>query len=79
MVRNKLHSIYSFDYFIITDFNQSTFSAALTVSQEPMKYRENGKEIIILGRGRRMAKEIKQFAGANFRDFEYLRERLKMQ
>jgi uncharacterized LabA/DUF88 family protein len=35
------------------------------------------KEVILLGRGSRTAKEIKQFAGANFRDFEYLRERLK--
>src|SRR3989344_389540 len=38
-----------------------------------------GKEIIILGRGNRTAKEIKQFAGSNFRDFEYLREQLKIQ
>ena len=38
----------------------------------------NGKEIIILARGPRTAKEIRQFAGNNFRDFEYLRERLKM-
>lgn len=45
-----------------------------------LKYlKENWKEVIILGRGKRTAKEIKQFAGANFRDFEYLRERLKMQ
>lgn len=45
-----------------------------------LKYlKENGKEVIILGRGKRTAKEIKQFAGANFRDFEYLREILKME
>lgn len=45
-----------------------------------LKYlKENGKEIIILGRGERTAKEIKQFAGANFRNFDYLRERLKME
>lgn len=44
-----------------------------------LKYlKEIGKEIIILGRGPRTAKEIKQFAGSNFRDFEYLREMLKM-
>ena len=44
-----------------------------------LKYlREIGKEIIILGRGPRTAKEIRQFAGSNFRDFEYLRELLKM-
>ena len=45
-----------------------------------LKYlRNEGKEMIVLGRGNRTAKEIKQFAGDNFRDFEYLRERLKMQ
>lgn len=38
-----------------------------------------GKQIVILGRGRRTAKEIKQFAGSDFRDFEYLRERIKME
>lgn len=31
-----------------------------------------GKEVVILSRGPRTAKEIKQFAGSNFRDFEYL-------
>ncbi len=36
-----------------------------------------GKEVVILARGPRTAKEIRQFAGGNFRDFEYLRERLK--
>lgn len=45
-----------------------------------LKYlKEIGKEMIILGRGPRTAKEIKQFAGSNFRDFEYLREILRMQ
>jgi len=44
-----------------------------------LKYlKDNGKEIIVLGRGGRTAKEIRQFAGSNFRDFEYLRELLKM-
>ncbi|MDB5189793.1 MAG: hypothetical protein JWN49_119 [Parcubacteria group bacterium] len=43
-----------------------------------LKYlREGNKEIIVLSRGLRTAREIKQFAGSNFRDFEYLRERLK--
>lgn len=37
-----------------------------------------GKEIVILARGPRTAKEIRQFAGSNFRDFEYLKYRLKM-
>jgi uncharacterized LabA/DUF88 family protein len=40
--------------------------------------REQKKEVVILARGPRTAKEIRQFAGSNFRDFEYLRELLKM-
>lgn len=45
-----------------------------------LKYlKENGKEIIVLGRGNRTAKEIRQFAGSNFRDFEYLRNLLRME
>lgn len=44
-----------------------------------LKYlKENGKEITILARGVRTAKEIRQFAGSNFRDFEYLKYLLKM-
>lgn len=42
-------------------------------------FKENGKEVIILARGPRTAKEIRQFAGSNFRDFEYLKFRLGMQ
>lgn len=37
-----------------------------------------GKEVVILGRGKRTAKEIRQFAGDNFRDFEYLKNLIKM-
>ena len=45
-----------------------------------LKYlKTSGKEVIILGRAERTAKEIKQFAGANFRDFEYLKKSLKME
>jgi len=36
-----------------------------------------GKEIFVLARGRRTAKEIRQFAAGNFRDFEYLKYLLK--
>ncbi|KKW17025.1 MAG: hypothetical protein UY56_C0005G0050 [Parcubacteria group bacterium GW2011_GWA1_50_14] len=44
-----------------------------------LKYlKKTGKAVVILGRGKRTAKEIKQFAGADFRDFEYLREMIKM-
>lgn len=45
-----------------------------------LKYlRETGREVIILARGPRTAREIRQFAGSNFRDFEYLREMLKFE
>ncbi len=43
-----------------------------------LKYlKESGKEVLILARGPRTAKEIKRFAGSKFMDFEYLREILK--
>ena len=38
-----------------------------------------GKEVIILARGERTAKEIRQFAGSNFRDFEYLETKISYQ
>ncbi|MBI4262168.1 NYN domain-containing protein [Candidatus Uhrbacteria bacterium] len=41
--------------------------------------RKEGKEIIVLARGPRAAREIRQFAGGNFRDFEYLKYLLKME
>jgi len=45
-----------------------------------LKYLKNqGKEIIILARGPRTAKEIRRFAGGNFRDFEYLKYKLMKQ
>ena len=45
-----------------------------------LKYlKEIGKEIFILSRGPRTAKEIRQFAGSGFRDFEYLRELIKIE
>jgi uncharacterized LabA/DUF88 family protein len=39
--------------------------------------KEAGKEVLILARAPRTAKEIKRFAAERFMDFEYLRERLK--
>lgn len=43
-----------------------------------LKYlKANGKEVIILARGRRTAREIKQFAGSNFRDFVRLEKEIK--
>ncbi len=41
--------------------------------------KECGKEVLVLGRGKRTAKEIKQFAGSNFRDFEYLETKIAFQ
>lgn len=43
-----------------------------------LKYlKEQGKEIIILARGPRTAREIRQFAGSNFRDFTRLEKYVK--
>lgn len=43
-----------------------------------LKYlKKQGKEIVILARGPRTAKEIRQLAGGNFKDFEYLKFLLK--
>ena len=42
-----------------------------------LKYlKEQKKEVIILARGSRTAKEIRQFAGGNFKDFEYLETKI---
>lgn len=43
-----------------------------------VKYlKEIGKEVIILARGPRTAREIRQFAGSNFRDFVRLEKDIK--
>ncbi len=39
--------------------------------------KENKKEVLVLARAERTAREMKRFAGDKFLDFEYLRERLK--
>ena len=39
--------------------------------------KENKKEVLVLARANRTAREMKRFAGNKFLDFEYLRERLK--
>lgn len=41
--------------------------------------RKIGREVLVLARGPRTAREIRQFAGSNFRDFEYLKFILKME
>ncbi|MBI2644169.1 MAG: NYN domain-containing protein [Candidatus Wildermuthbacteria bacterium] len=38
---------------------------------------ESGREVLVLARGPRTAKEIKRFAGSKFLDFEYLRTYLE--
>ncbi|PIT89988.1 hypothetical protein COU23_00990 [Candidatus Kuenenbacteria bacterium CG10_big_fil_rev_8_21_14_0_10_36_11] len=54
---------------------ESNFEQAIVLSGDGdflpvLKYlRNNGKEIIILARGPRAAREIRQFAGSKFRDF----------
>ena len=43
-----------------------------------LKYiKKQGKEVIVLARGPRTAREIKQFAGSNFRDFTRLEKYVK--
>jgi len=43
-----------------------------------LKYlREIGKEVIILARGPRTAREIRQFAGSDFRDFTRLENKIR--
>jgi len=43
-----------------------------------LKYlRDKSKEVIILARGPRAAREVRQFAASKFRDFEYLKYLLK--
>jgi len=43
-----------------------------------LKYlKKSGKEVIILARGSRTAREIRQFAGSNFRDFVRLEKEIK--
>ena len=63
---------------------KDNFSKALILSGDGdflpvLKYLKSiGKEIVILSRSERTAKEIKQFAGDNFRDFEYLKNLIRM-
>lgn len=62
---------------------RDNFDRALVLSGDGdflpvLKYlRENKKNILILARGPRTAKEIKQFAGDKFLDFTKLEPRLK--
>ena len=45
-----------------------------------LKYlRNSGKDVLILARAKRTAREIRQFAGSQFMDFEYLKMLLRME
>ncbi|MFH1769705.1 MAG: NYN domain-containing protein [Parcubacteria group bacterium] len=64
--------------------NMNTFSRAVVLSGDGdflpvLKYlKRQSKKIIILARSKRTAREIRQFAGGDFRDFEYLRYLLEV-
>lgn len=68
-------------FYIMRDYN--AFDRAIILSGDGdflpvLKHlKETGKEVLILARALRTAKEMKRFAGDKFLDFEYLRERLK--
>ena len=65
-------------FYLMRDYN--LFNRALILSGDGdflpvLKHlRESGKEILILARAPRTAKEIKKFAGDKFLDFEYLQK-----
>ena len=62
------------------DFERLVFMSGDGDFLPVLKYlKQIGKEMIVLARGPRTAREIRQFAGANLKDFEYLREILKME
>lgn len=68
-------------FYLMRDMD--TFERALILSGDGdflpvLKYlRVQGKEVMVLARSKRTAREMKQFAGNKFLDFEYLRERIK--
>lgn len=68
---------------LMRNFNE--YSGVLVLSGDGdfaivLKYlRNQGKTVKLLARGERTAKEIRQLAGGDFRDFNYLREILKFE
>jgi len=62
---------------------KSEFSRAMILSGDGdflpvLKHlRDEGKEVVVLARGPRTAREIRQFAGSNFRDFKKLESIIK--
>ena len=79
--RRKANCDVDMAYYLMRE--RGSFGRALILSGDGdflpvLKFlKKNGKQVIVLARSPRTAKEIKQFAGDDFRDFEYLRERLK--
>lgn len=79
--RRKANCDVDMTYYLMRDRDQ--FDRVLILSGDGdflpvLKFlRTHKKEVLILSRGPRTAKEIRQFAGSDFRDFEYLRELLK--
>jgi uncharacterized LabA/DUF88 family protein len=80
-VRRKANCDVDMTYYMMRELDRYDRAAVLSGDGDflpVLKHvRDAGKEVIILARGPRTAKEIRQFAGSNFRDFEYLRERLR--
>jgi len=80
-VRRKANCDVDMTYYLMREVDR--YDRAIVLSGDgdflpALKHlRSTKKEVVILARGPRTAKEIRQFAGSNFRDFEYLRERLK--
>lgn len=62
---------------LVKDMNKYERALALTGDGDfvpVLKYlKHNHKDVLVLARGPRTAKEIRHFAGAGFRDFEYLK------
>ncbi|MDR3548490.1 MAG: NYN domain-containing protein [Candidatus Pacebacteria bacterium] len=79
--RRKANCDVDMTYYLMRDRDQFDRAIVLTGDGDflpVLKHlRGEGKEVLMLARGPRTAKEIRQFAGSDFRDFEYLRERLK--
>ena len=77
-VRRKANCDVDMTYHLMRD--QHAFERALILSGDGdflpvLKYlKKSGKQVIVLARGPKTAREIKKFAGSDFRDFTYLRK-----
>lgn len=74
-----------FDYKLYLKKEKANFDRVIVLSGDGdflpvLKHlKEIGKEVIILARGPRTAREIRQFAGSNFRDFVRLENDIKFE